>query len=347
VDGGIKVARQLRAELLAENGKKSLQSHSQTFGGLLDSWLNHIEVNGRSPSTISGYRYKIESTIRPKLGFIQLDQLSAHVIDSFYSSLIKEGVSPATVNHHHRIIRASLSQAEKWGWITSNPARLASPPRSTAKVLRPPSPKEVEVILRAAEAAPNIELGPVIFLAATTGLRRGEIAGLKWSDISLEGSTISVRRSIWQSSSNWGEKDPKTHQERNLVIGDKTVQVLAARLSRAQDEARSLGMVLPQDAFVFSSEPDGSKPFLPDAITQSYRRVLAKISQETGQDWSFRFHDLRHFTATQLIRGGHSPRTVADRLGHSDVAVTLRTYTHDTNDQAVQAAAAIEQGLNL
>ena len=347
IEGGIKAARQLRAEMLAQSGKKAFQAGSQTFSGLLDAWLNHIEVSGRSPSTISGYRYKIEATIRPKLGPLRLEEVTPHAIDSFYINLLKNEVSPATVNHYHRIIRAALSQGEKWGWVQSNAARLATPPRSAPQSLLPPSPEQVEIILKAAASAPNPELGTVIFLAATTGLRRGEISGLKWSDVMFETSTVSVRRSIWQSASQWGEKDPKSHQTRNLVIGEKTLGVLAGRFQRASALCSELGVSFATDFYVFSSDPEGKTPFLPDAITQAYRRLLEKISRERNEQWRFRFHDLRHFTATQLIRGGHSARTVADRLGHSDVAVTLRTYTHNTSDQAVDAAAAIEQGLSL
>jgi integrase len=144
-----------------------------------------------------------------------------------------------------------------------------------------------------------------------------------------------VRSSIWQVASRWGEKAPKSNQQRRLHLGDRTIGQFRDLLPATGSDPNH---------FVFSHR-GGPQPYLPEPMTRSFRRVTTALEASTGEAWSFRFHDLRHFTATELFRQGHSARTVANRLGHADVAVTLRTYAHDTDDQARRAADEIERGL--
>ena len=311
-----------------------MQTQIATVADLFDSWLSHIRRLGRSPLTLSSYRYKIDAVLRPRLGEIPLEDLSVLSIDQFYGELLDEGMSPATVNHHHRILRAALGQATRWGLLAVNPARLATPPTSRPSGISPPSRAQVGQLIEAAERGPTPLLGSVIYIASTTGMRRGELAGLRWEDFDDERATIEVIRSIWQVSAQWGVKDPKSHQRRRITVGPRTAEVFEVLRRRSGHRADP-------ESYVFSLT-GGRVPWLPEAITRSFSRVIRSLEASTGEPWPFRFHDLRHFTATELFRTGHSPRTVANRLGHADVAVTLRTYTHDTDDQARQAAESIE-----
>jgi len=307
----------------------------RTMAELFEAWLRHLSRLGRSPTTLASYRYKIDAALLPAIGDLELVALSVRRVDQLYGELLEGGMSPASVNHHHRILRAALGQAARWGLIASNPARLATPPRSRPAASPPPTPAQVRQMIEAARSAPSPLLGSVIMLAATTGMRRGELAGLRWSAVDLERRQIAVATSIWQVSSRWGEKPPKSHQHRRLPFGARTAELLEGLI--AETGAHAAHFVL--------SRSGGPDPFLPESITRSFGRLLRSLEATTGERWPFRFHDLRHFTATELFRAGHSAKTVASRLGHADVAVTLRTYAHDTDDQARRAAEEIEREL--
>src|SRR5664279_3010461 len=108
--------------------------------------------------------------------------------------------------------------------------------------------------------------------------------------------------------------------------------VLTGRYKRVSDNVAIAEISLSPDAYVISPDFDGSQPMLPGAVTLAFRRLYNTMAEKTNDEWPYRFHDLRQYTATELFRAGHNARTVADRLGHADPSLTLRVYTHDTAD---------------
>jgi integrase len=350
---GIKAARALKAKLATEVAEGKHGSNAGTFGQLLDIWLRDGK-QGRAPATLDGYRINIESTIRPALGSILLDKLTARHLDCFYARLIKEGTSPAMVMHHHRVISAALRQGEKWDMVPASAARNASPPTVPTHVLTVPPPERVRALIDAAAASRIPEMAALITVAALTGMRRGELCGLRWDDVDWQGSALTVNRSIWQTRDGWGVKEPKTRQVRRLALGEHAMAVLAGRWQRVSDAVTLAEIRLSEDAYVFSPELDGTAPRMPNTLTRAFRNLCRAMEAKAERDgrklrpedrWPYRFHDLRHYTATELFRAGHHARTVADRLGHADPALTLRVYTHDTQDQAIAAAASLEAGI--
>src|SRR5664280_2505584 len=350
---GITAARRIRARLITEVAEGKHGSNAGTFGQLLDLWLRDGK-QGRAPATLDGYRINIESTIRPALGSILLPKLTARHLDAFYARLIKEGTSPAMVMHHHRVISAALRQGEKWDMVPASAARNASPPTVPTHALTVPPPERVRALIDAAAASRIPEMATVITVAALTGMRRGELCGLRWSDIDWQGSALTVNRSIWQTREGWGVKDPKTHQARRLALGEHAMAVLAGRWQRVTDAVALAEIPLADDAYVFSPELDGTAPRMPNTLTRAFKNLCRAMEADVERDgrklrpeerWPYRFHDLRHYTANELFRQGHHARTVADRLGHADPALTLRVYTHDTQDQAIAAAASLEAGI--
>jgi integrase len=352
---GIADARRLRARLITEVDQGKHGSTTGTLGSLLDEWVAAGVRLGRSPKTLAEYRKKIESTIRPELGTVRLDKVTPHTLDAFYGRLLDGGTSPATVMHHHRILAAAFHQGERWGWVDRNPATLASPPSVPRKELQVPPPERARTLIELAGASRNPETAVIVGFAALTGLRRGELCGLQWGDVDWPGAAIAVRRSIWQTAAGWGEKDPKTHQVRRLLIGEHTLGILA---DRARTAAELAELELGPATYVFSPDLDGARPVMPGTVTQAFSRLCRRAEQDSAKRrgvvvadlraadrWPYRFHDLRHYTATELFSAGHHARTVADRLGHADPALTLRVYTHDTEDQARAAATSIEAGI--
>jgi len=364
--GKREAAKQLAA-LVAEVERGGHGGGTSTFGALLDEWTAHGERMGRSPKTLYEYRRKIDKRIRPALGAKRLDKLTAHDLDRFYAAQLATGLGERSVHHLHRMISAALRQGRKWGMVKTNVADDATPPTPQKTELSVPSPAQVSALIREAArpSSRSPELASVITLAVLTGMRRGELCGLRWSDVDWKGSAVTIRQSVWQTSEGIGTKAPKTHQTRRLLLGEHTMAVLAGRLDRAKAEAKMAKVKLPADGYIFSPDVDAASPTRPDSVTQAFTRLCrrmeapalahlretkpkaSRVNLAPADRWDFRLHDLRHYTATQLFAAGLNPKTVADRLGHADPSITLRVYTANTDAQAQEAADSLEAGLEF
>jgi integrase len=198
-----KAARDLEARLLTEGGAGEHRQARVTVQELLEQWLAQVGPD-LSPTTLHGYRRCVDRLLVPRIGGVHLDKLTTASLDRLYRTLRDAGgeggrpLSPATARQAHAVLRRALVQAERWGWITRNPAALASPPKLTRHEIRPPSAADADRILRAAHDE-SAELGLAVWLAAVTGARRGELCGIQWSDVDLDaGSVGSVDR--WSRS---------------------------------------------------------------------------------------------------------------------------------------------------
>jgi integrase len=176
-----------------------------------------------------------------------------------------------------------------------------------------------------------------IMLALTTGLRRGEVCGLKWEDVDLEKGTLAVRRSLEQIGKHVIEKDPKTAGSRRLVLLPKlAVDVLAENSSIQAANKQAMGEAY-QDGGWVCAHADG-RHLQPDSVTSNYRKVLAKAGLP-----HCRFHDLRHTLATQLLANGVPVKVVSEILGHSSVYITQDVYSHVLPHMQQQAADTIDR----
>jgi integrase len=230
------------------------------------------------------------------------------------------------VRRYHALLSAALQQAIKWDWIESNPARRASPPSEPRPKVSAPTPAELRQLIDGAAAVKPAH-GILVAFAAITGARRGEVCGLRWSDIDLDAGTVRIWRSIRQVGQELIEGDTKTHQERSVALPAPAVASL--QRYRAQIEKASA------DPFVFSPRPDHSTPYTPDAIS----RMFARVARDAGLP--YHLHQLRHFAATQAIAAGFDAVSVAARLGHADPSVTLRVYSHSLEDRDRALGAAL------
>ncbi len=312
-----------------------------TLAELIDRWLE-LARDDLSPSTLRGYERIIRSYIRPTIGKISLNKLRTDQLDRFYSQLREKGgeqgapLSPATVRQTHAIIRRALNQAQRWGWIPSNPAALASPPSVRSQQVRPPEPQDVLALVAEAERT-DPDLGCFLFLAATTGARRGVLCALRWSDIDFEvGSLLIARALVENSASELIEKDTKTHSARRIAVDEGSSVELRKQRDRCRQRARACGSSLSDAAFVFSSDPEGRRPWVPNEVTKRFIRIRTTVGLN-----AVRLHDLRHFTATRLLAEGVPVRTVSGRLGHSNAATTLGVYAHFVVESDRDAAQTI------
>lgn len=202
---------------------------------------------------------------------------------------------------------------------------------------RPVSPATIRKLIETAEETRSHVLGAAIALAAVTGCRRGERCGLRWSDLDLETGRIWVRRAVKHGLDH---RQPvvgptKTHADRCMTLDPLALAVLMSHRKRVDEIASQVGTVLPPGAYILSLEPDGTQPLKPDSLGQAFRRVAERVGV------NIRFHDLRHFSATQLIGAGTDVRTVASRLGHADPSTTLRVYSHAIADRYKAAAQVL------
>jgi len=306
-----------------------------TVGQLLDAWLSECERMDLSPTTLRVYRTQIEHTVRPALGSIKVQRLGAKDLDDLYRAMKEKGSSPKTVRNHHALLSAALHQAVRWGWVRRNVAEMAKPPRVTQRVVRPPSVDAVRQIVVAAEER-DPRLAPLVMMAALTGMRRGELCALRWSDLDLDDGQIEVARSVVLVPGGLGEKTTKTNRTRRVALDEVGLSVLRTHRARVEEWARLADEELRPDAFIFSPYVDGSLPFRPDNVTNFFIRVRDELKLP-----DVRLHDLRHFTATQLIGAGVDVRTVAGRLGHTDPSMTLRVYSHALEERDRAAAAVM------
>src|SRR4030095_9144657 len=151
----------------------------------------------------------------------------------------------------------------------------------------------------------------LLWLAATTGARRGELCALRWGNVDLEAGELLILRNLFQAAGRLVEKDTKTHAARRLALSEDSVALLDEHRRRCFERAAACGARLCDDAYVFSFDPAGRQPMHPDSVTHRFSRLAKQLGLRT------RLHDLRHYAATQLIAGGVDLRTVSGRIGHA------------------------------
>lgn len=313
------------------NGTVPLDA-SATLAEFLDRWVDHIRPN-RSPTTIKGYRHKIDR-INKRLGGVRLDRLTAQHLDRVYRVWLDEGLHPSSVHHLHRVLSAALRQAVKWGLLPSAPTARATPPPRRQTPSEIPTPEVVQRLIAAAEERGQPILAVIIAVAATTGLRRGELAGLRWSDIDLDAGRLHVRQSLKNDiDGGWVLGPTKTHQVRRIALDEFTLSVLRRHRSQVHQWAADAGVEVAEDGYAFTLDPSGREPAKPDGLSHSFGNLCQAIGVR-----GVSLHTLRHFSASMLIASGRDVRTIAGRLGHSDATTTLRVYAHMVEGRDQDAA---------
>jgi integrase len=311
-----------------------------TMGELLDRWYK-VATPDWSPKTVVETRRFIENYIRPHLGNVKLHKITTASLDDFYARLRVSGgrdgkpLAPSSVRRVHVVVRRSLVQARKWGWLVDNPAADATPGRVRKAEINPPDPNAVvKLIARAEQEEPDF--GVFLRLAASSGARRGELCALQWGDVNLDTATLIVRRSLIDGEHGYVEKDTKTHAARRLALDPAMVTALRAHRARQLERALACGVGLGADARVFTYTADASVPWRPDGVTARFVRLRDKEGLP-----GVRLHDLRHFVATRMLAAGVGVTTVAGRLGHANTATTLNVYAHFVEAADRDAADAL------
>lgn len=296
-------------------------------------------------STWESFRRTINLRVLPHIGQIPMEKLTPENLDSLYAYLLTEGrkngdrggLSPKTVRNIHNLLHKALADAVRKGRITRNVADMADPPKPRqtssmqvwdAEQLRP-------FLAEIAEHA----LAPAFYLAANTGMRRGEVLGVQWRDVDLDAARLSVHRSVLNVAYAKTVDDVKTLTgRRSIDLDERTVAVLRDWRRKQRAEMKLVGRQASNDDMVFA-RPDGS-PVHPDYFSQCFERHLAKSDLPR-----IRFHDLRHTHATILLKANVPVKVVSERLGHSSPAFTMTVYQHVLPGMQAEAAAKFSEAV--
>lgn len=319
VYGGPRLASQELAKLAVS--AKNERGSGISLERLLAEFFDSCARSAMAAKTLFGYREIARNHIVPNLGGKSIDKLTARDLDNLYRQMAEKGLSASRVHHVHAVLSRALGQALKWGWVTTNVAKLASPPTARRTVAVAPSPEELgQVLTVTSQRSP--QLAAVFALCALTGARRGEALALRWSDYDREVKVLTIARSIgYTPNDGIYEKATKTHSVRKIGVDEILEGVIVSQID-ALEKNTELGFYLVDDPFLFYGLPDGSKPLHPDTPSKYFRKMCNQLGL------SYHLHQLRHFTATELIAAGVDIRTVSGRLGHADASVTLRVYSH-------------------
>lgn len=304
----------------------------ETVGTFLARWLADVARPSLRPLTYKSYALIVNHHLIPVLGKVRLARLAPADVQRYMNAKRDAGLSARTVAYHRAVLRKALNDALRWGSVARNAAALAVPPKQVRPRLRFLSPEDARRFL---DVCRGHRLEALFTVALSMGLRQGEALGLRWEDIDLEAGTLTVSHALQRVDGKLQLMEPKTQQShRTLPL--PPVALAALREHRRRQLAERIASAYWEDhGFVFPSTI--GTPLEPRNLVDQFHTLRAAA----GLDW-LRFHDLRHGCASLLMAQGVNPRVVMEVLGHSQISLTLGTYSHVTSELAKDAALKID-----
>ena len=275
------------------------------------------------PSTYLTYERMIRNHIVPRLGGFKLTTIDGDLVADTWTAMIEDGHSASVVEHCHAVLSTALNSAIP-KYIKSNPCdearRLKGVPKVAKKEVSVLSTEEQVSILK--EAKETTLFYPIIYTALITGMRRGELVGLQWRDIDFDNATIRVSRGAFQKDGKTILSDPKTRgSKRSITIQSDEAEFLQDLFELQKGNALLNGYKVTEKSHVFVNLNTG-KPFVTESVTKAYSRMTRRLGIDTA------FHTLRHTHASMLLEMNVNPKIVSERLGHSNIGITMNLYSH-------------------
>lgn len=316
----------------------------------LDDWIQHKENRGIKANTLRSYRDTSRLYLKPHLGHKKLSKLRPIDIENLVATLRREGKSPALIQYVLRILRMALAQAVRWERMNRNVAEGVEGPEKEDRDFHLWTLEQSLLFLKTVK---NHRLYALFHLALTTGMRRGELLGLKHQDVDWQRNRLLVRNNLVEnrlagiegklhrgqqtvSATQVVLQTPKTKKSKRIVtLSPTTIEALKEHLQKQQQEREYLVSDWQDEGFLFTNEV--GEPILPRTLYGWFK----DLTREAGLP-EIRFHDLRHTAASLMIQRGLPPKVVSDRLGHKDVAFTMRVYAHLYDEQREEAAFDLE-----
>jgi integrase len=335
------VAAKLRKVLSDRDGGLVFDAGGSTVGDYLDRWLSDAVRGTVRESTFSRDKYLVNNHIKPALERLKLKNLNALHLQGLYRERLDSGLSGSTVQKIHHVIHKALSQAVRWDLIPRNPADAVKAPTASTKEMNPLAAPEARRLL---EAASGDRLEAFYVLAVHTGMRRGELLGLKWGDVDLDAGTpaIHLRRTLTRTdnSCRLALGEPKTKKSRRTVrLTPRAVEALRRHRARQAEEKLKAGSLYQDQGLVFAGMVGNL--INPSNLRQ---RSFIPLLKRAGLP-RITFNDLRHTCASLLFQRNVHPKFVQELLGHASVAITLDTYSHMLPGMGGEAADAIGETL--
>ena len=314
----VKAARQTNQQ---KDQGTLLFSEDQTLNDFLTAWLRDTVRNNVRERTYGRYREIVMLHILPTLGKVTLQKLIPQQLQMLYNQKLEEGYAPQTVKHIHRVLHKALSDALKWQLVVRNVCDAVSAPRVPRKEMQVLSGKQGQQFLEAAKGDP---LEALYVLALTTGMRQGELLALKWEDVDLTTGTLQVKRTITRLvEKRFTLSEPKTAKSRRRIhLTRMAIEALKQHRIRQREVRQAAGPAWNEQEWIFCNVI-GNPIDVGNMIRRSFRPILVK-----GELPIIRFHDLRHSTASLLLTLGVHAKVVQELLGHSQISLTLDTYSH-------------------
>ena len=332
VKGSEKEARKVMHRLINDmEQNKIVKKNHKTVEEWMEEWINLYLPNVEETTRV-GYKTKLRCYIKPALGDILIYSLRADHVQKMVNDMLAKGLSPKNIRDTFNNINAAMKKAVILRYIPFNPCEgvvLPKLKKYRAKVY------DNQMIHTLLDTASGTDMYLPVLLGVTVGLRRGEMLALRWDDIDFKTNTIKVRNNMVNGENGIIIKAPKSEAGiRDIKVGDEVMAELKKARLKYMDDALT-SPIFQNLNFVIRQE-DGS-PLHPDSMTRKWSRFLKDNNLP-----HIRLHDLRHSNATALIQAGVNPRVVQQRLGHSDVNITLNTYTHVLPEMDIDAAEKLD-----
>lgn len=301
----------------------------------LRDWLMKTRVR---PRTQQRYESVVRVHLIPAIGRVPLAKVEPGHLEALYAARLASGLSPRSVHHIHMVLHRAFRMATRWGLLSRNVVELVDPPRVERGEIHVLNPEQARLFLSAAEGHDHEAL---FVLAISTGMRQGEILGLRWRDIDLDRRTLSVTQTLERAGREPVFGEPKTRSSRRRIdLTDRVVVALRAHRARqAKDMLEAEPGVWHDLDLIFTNRC--GRPVDPHRLGGP---CLGSLLESAGLP-RLRFHDLRHTAATLLLSKGVHPKVVADLLGHASISITLDTYSHVLVGMQEHAVAAMNEAL--
>lgn len=344
--GGFKTKKEAEkalAEMIAKVEKgEYFEAENITLKEYLDKWIKAYCETNFAPKTLKSYKEMIEWYILPKLGHVDIQKIKPLHIQEFYKICMDEyNLSGTTTRYIHTILHTAFKHAVKWQLLLNNPTDAVEPPKRNKNKFSVLTANEIEILLNSLKGS---SLYYPTLIAISTGMRRGEILGLRWSDIDLKYGYIYIENQLQRINKKFELVPTKTAKsKRKIAIPQLLINELKELRKQQLENKLALGSAYCDLNFVCCKA--NGEPYDPDYISRHFMRVMERISKQYNIP-DVRFHDLRHSHATLLLKEGTHPKIVSERLGHSQIGITLDTYSHVLPEMQKEAADKIDSLLS-
>ena len=312
---------------------------AMTVAEYMNRWLVDCAKGRVAHRTYDGYEQRLKDHINPGLGRVKLAKLSPANVQAFYNAKLTSGLAPGTVRAIYAVLHGALDQAVKWNLIPRNPAASVDPPKLRQEEM---TVLDADQARRFLNAAKGDRWECQYVLALSCGIRRGELMGLKWSDIDLDARTLRINRQLQRMRDGGGLyfTQPKNASRRTINLPETAINALGSHRMRQLEEQLWAGPNWQENELVFSTIK-GTPVDAQNVTARSYKNILKKAGVP-----HMPFHSLRHSCATLLLAKGVHPTYVQKLLGHQSIRLTLDLYSHWMPPMGEQTAMAMEEALS-